>query len=517
MKEINIINNKGCTGCKACVEACDNDAISYMYDKLGFWYPKIKVDSCIKCGKCGRICPELMSDSIRKHVDNSIEQRIYAARTKDKTVLSNSSSGGIFTELSKEIIKGDGVVFGCIWDNSYRRVKYSVARNNEEIKQMCHSKYIQNDTLNIYCNVKEYLDKEVRVLFSGTPCQVSALKGYLRKEYNNLICVDLICHGIGSPYSWSAYLNELESNHRSRVSYVEFRSKKMKWKEVGTYIEFENGEHELKNQKLDQWFVAFNEKGLLLRDSCYDCKYRGNARVGDITIGDFWQIDITSDEEYSDGISAVVINTDKGNSVFERVREKLLVNKKEQYELIQLNDSNQPWRNPVREVFAELLHRVPFSVSMNITDLCLSKLNNSSRKIDTIGFHLFDKWIRNARNGNSVVAFFKDNYYSNVSIYGMGIIGNQLFDELKGTEITVCYGIDKNADNIQNGVLPIIHPNDVKDIELRQIDVIVVTPMDCYYDIEATLFGLIGRFEVDVVSIETVIDYISMKNEHVTK
>ena len=306
-----------CSGCSACASVCPKSCISMVRDKEGFTYPKVNEEICINCGLCEKVCPIITP----KETTGPIKAA-YAALTKSESIRENSSSGGLFYELAMTIIKDGGIVFGACFDKDMRIVHGS-AQSEEELFRLLGSKYAQSDTSDIFPGVKEALNSGRAVLFSGTPCQVAGLHSFLKKPYDNLYCIDLICHGVPSPKIWESYISSKENKACSKLKSVCFRCKDSGWRGYSVKLVFENGYVYKKKAYDDCYFKAFLGD-LATRPSCYDCHFKGENRYSDITLGDFWGIEhVAPDMDGNKGTTLVMIRTEKGNTLLEKVRERI--------------------------------------------------------------------------------------------------------------------------------------------------------------------------------------------------
>lgn len=305
-----------CCGCSACVSVCPSKAISLEEDKEGFLYPKVDRDKCVKCHLCEKTCFYL--SGIESMKSDSDVQYTYAVKAKNDEVRMKSQSGGMFSLLSTQIIKKDGVVYGCILDSDFRAV-HSRAETYIERDLMCGSKYVQSHLLDVYKQVKDDLLKNRCVLFSGTPCQVEGLIKFvskLKKVYrDNLVLVDIVCHGVPSPKIWREYVRAISNEYGSSPRRIVFRDKKYGWHSFVEKIEFDN-----KNYMSDKYGRIFFNHGAI-RKSCFSCKFTNVNRVSDVTIGDCWGIEEKHPELDDDkGISIAIINTRKGKMLFDEIR-----------------------------------------------------------------------------------------------------------------------------------------------------------------------------------------------------
>lgn len=246
--------------------------------------------------------------------------KVYAVKHKDETIRAASRSGGIFTALSDQILNNGGVVYGCVLTENFNAIH--IRADNVEIRnKMRGSKYIQSRLGDTFRNVRADLEGGRDVLFSGTSCQVAGLKSYLGKEYDGLICVDIVCHGVPSPKIWTAYLRWQEQVNNSRVVNVDFRNKKdFGWHDHVETLYFERGKS-VSSGVFRELFYGHT----VLRPCCYECPYKSVMHPGDITIADYWGIEKAAPEfDDNKGVSLVLVNNETGERIFEKVKEKLI-------------------------------------------------------------------------------------------------------------------------------------------------------------------------------------------------
>ena len=247
------------------------------------------------------------------------QPNVYAVQHKNEDVRAESRSGGVFTAISDCVLEKGGVVYGCILDDHFNAV-HTRAENVENRNLMRGSKYIQSKMGDTYKQVeKDLIDGRV-VLFSGTPCQVAGLKHYLREEYNNLLCVDIVCHGVPSLIVWEKYLQWQEKKNKSKVNSADFRNKKdFGWREHIETLSFVNGKKT--NSKV---FTTLFYGHSILRPCCYECPYKSIIHPGDITIADYWGIEKAAPEfDDNKGVSLVLVNNDTGQKCFNLVKERV--------------------------------------------------------------------------------------------------------------------------------------------------------------------------------------------------
>ena len=302
---------KNCTGCAACSAVCAHNAISLCTDKEGFRYPQVDFSLCTECGACASVCPVLNESS------HSKASKIYAVRTTDNSVRMNSSSGGFFSVLASKIIADGGIVYGAAFSPDYKSVKHIGIENPKDICKLRGSKYVQcENSKELFPEIKKELLSNRTVLFSGTPCQVEGIKSYLTKDYNNLITVDMVCHGVPSSSVWRAYISELEKENASAVQSVSFRDKVSGWKKYSFSVDFINGKHFTQIVTENPYMRSF-VRSVTIRKSCYSCPFRRLERVSDFTMADFWGCEkVTPQMNDNTGITLAFVNSEKGEKLF---------------------------------------------------------------------------------------------------------------------------------------------------------------------------------------------------------
>jgi len=313
---IDKIISQQCTGCKMCGDLCPNSAISFKYDNFGFWMPVVDYNKCTECKLCVSRCPSLSENN--EEVVSPV--KCYGLWNKDDEIRWKSTSGGFFTSLAMWHMKNGGYCAGAIYDENIN-VKHILTNKTEDIEALRQSKYVQSDTTNIYKETKNLLQKGEKVLFCGAPCQVAALKAFLNKPYSDLITMDFVCCGISSPFVYDKYKNWLENKYKSTIKRIWFKNKKEGWHSIGTEVQFENGKKYFRVVSRERYMIAFVIDGLDMRDSCSSCKYRKVPHNSDFTVGDFWGIEKLHPElDDNKGITALIINSQKGQDIFHRIK-----------------------------------------------------------------------------------------------------------------------------------------------------------------------------------------------------
>lgn len=294
---IKIEDKSKCCGCSACAERCPVQCIELCDDEQGFTYPHVNESKCVDCGLCEKVCPFLNPSSAR------LPQSTYSAINNDLPTRLASSSGGAFSALADMILRAGGVVFGARFGKNWE-VVHDYCEKIEDLPPFRGSKYVQSLIGDNFIKAERFLKKGRLVLFTGTPCQIAGLRGYLRKDYDNLLAVDVACHGVPSPLIWNEYLQTITT----AAEKISFRDKSHGWRAFHIVID----------DKVDEFFntnlyMRAFLKNLILRPSCYNCKVKCGSSMSDITIADYWGVHKISPEMYDDkGISLVICYSDKG-------------------------------------------------------------------------------------------------------------------------------------------------------------------------------------------------------------
>lgn len=320
MKELWIPKDK-CTACGACQNMCPVDAIEMADDGSGFIYPRV-TDKCISCNQCEEVCNERTMLKCGAFV-----QRIYAARSKNEGIRFESTSGGIFSELANYILKEDGYIVGAAY-NDRNLVEHALIKSDIELATLRKSKYVQSIIGNIYREIKHGLEENRKVLFCGAPCQVAGLKAFLGKDYGNLYTMDFICRGMNSIKAYESWLNELEECQKCKVKNVWFKYKQDGWKDspLCTRIDFEDGSNRILKKDDNLFMRGYLGPNIYIRPSCGDCDFKGEQRLSDITVADFWKNNSELDDDK--GLSMVLINSEKGNELYNCIKDKISYERK---------------------------------------------------------------------------------------------------------------------------------------------------------------------------------------------
>ena len=328
-KAIQLFKNKNqCCGCNACEMVCGKKSITMIEDEYGFRFPQIDTDKCVGCGSCLKVCCINNEAELRK------PETVYAASYKNKDISAKSASGGIFAALAKQVLAKGGIVFGSAYTEQFD-VEVVPIEKIEDLPKLQGSKYVQSSMNSSFLKIKSELQTGRTVLFCGVPCQVEALKRYLGRSYENLLLVDIVCHGVPSNRMLKDYLSFLADKKKMEIQSIQFRTKtkgqnvygEIAYRQVSHTGEIAYRQEPLISYKSSYYKLFLNCQ--TFRDSCYHCKFAGTQRPGDISLCDYWGVE----DEHPDfvkavekeglaGISAVMLNTNVGKDFFERVKQE---------------------------------------------------------------------------------------------------------------------------------------------------------------------------------------------------
>ena len=362
-----------CSGCGGCVSDCKYNALYMKEDEEGFMYPRVREEKCTECGLCIEVCgfkKRQLSRSVKDEKINT-EKEIFIGRNKDAKVVEESRSGGIFTALSDYVLENDGVVYGCVFDENFQAVCIS-ANNTIDRDRMRGSKYVQSILgEEVFAGVKERINNQQLVLFTGTPCQVDAIRRYIGADNEYLITMDVVCHGVVSPAIWKLYKKYMIQRYEGckRILAVDFRNKKkFGWADHIETITMIGNEDKLVEIDSTIYRKVFYEH-YALRPACYVCPYKSQKRQSDITVGDAWGIE-RIDSKYNDnkGCSIILVNTEKGKRLLDKIKDYIDIEKRRMSDVF----------------FQEALH-VSYEVNMK-------KREDFWEKVKNKGICIFDEY-----------------------------------------------------------------------------------------------------------------------------
>lgn len=351
---IHIEDKTKCCGCTACASICPKKCISMKPDEEGFLYPEVDEGLCVRCGLCDRVCPQQVPT-------NAIDENTSATAVQllEDMSLFESASGGFFTAISQYVIQQGGLVCGAKYDEDFN-VKHYLVSTHEECKGFRGSKYVQSELGDVFVRIKEALQEDILVCFSGTPCQVSGLKKYLGQDYDKLITVDLVCAGVPSPKLWRMYLDKQEKSHGgSKVRFANFRNKTYGYQCSTMKLEFENGKVYSKSGRVDP-MMRFFVSGIAKRPSCYECSFKGVKRCSDFTLFDAWHAkELTGKIDNDKGYTSVIVHTSKAEKILEKISNMLISYPIDLQQAVRLDGvmiDGQPKKHGSREVFYNVLN-----------------------------------------------------------------------------------------------------------------------------------------------------------------
>ena len=312
------VDYEHCTACEACAQRCPKQCISMVGGEFDFLYPQVDLNNCIDCHLCEKVCP------IQAERAHPVQQRAYAAVHKDTSILKSSTSGGACSALANVVIMHNGIIYGVEMDNDFV-VHHIRVSSSSDLSKLRGSKYLQSRVGTAFQDAEQDLKNGKQVLFSGTPCQIDGLKHFLGKEYENLVTVDIVCHGVGSQAYFNKFLTTLTAKWPETKGLL-FRSKTFAgWScaSGSVLLNDQNGkEVEKPFYSHENYYYQFFLQGDIYRRSCYTCKYANLDRPGDLTLGDFWGVEkLKLSLNTYDGCSLLICNTEKGRQLLERVND----------------------------------------------------------------------------------------------------------------------------------------------------------------------------------------------------
>ena len=367
-----------CVGCFACMNICPKGAVSIGYNDLDKTIPVIDDSKCINCGLCQSVCPVIQETEFKE------PQKCYAAWTRIDDDKKSCASGGIATALYRTVMEEGGAVFGCAFDDELN-LNIRMAESENDLEIFKGSKYVQSCTDFSYKVVKEQLENDKKVLYVGSPCQIDGLLHYLRKPYDNLYTVDIICHGVPPIKYLQDYLHGLFPD--KKLENIAFRGER----DFELCIDSDNERIYQKHSYLDLYYHGFL-KGMMFRDNCFNCSYAQKNRVSDMTIGDFWELDKSSlEEKYYGNVSVILTNSTKGEELLNMAKEKIHFEKRSIAEALKGNDQlNHPFERPKdRDKFeknynkgiAEALRSTSIGSDVRLSELKNCKVAMAVKKI----------------------------------------------------------------------------------------------------------------------------------------
>ncbi len=325
-----ICDKTKCSGCGACMNICPKDAIKFERDSEGFLYPTIDDKKCINCGACRKICPVFNNKTFDEKV-----VKCFAAKSRNDNIQMKSSSGGIFSHLALSVIHDNGVVYGACMENF--SVKHIRISNEKELDKILGSKYVQSNIEFVFKEILEDLNAGKAVLFSGTPCQIMGLRSFLKNDYDNLYCVSVMCHGVMNDFVLDKRIKSFEDFYDTNITDIKFRSKKNGWEKAS--IEYLSDRINKVYHFNDDPLMFLYLNNYVLRESCYSCSAKGLKGNGaDIILGDYWGVNVVHNDMFdSNGVSCIIIKTDKGRKLFDDISDELIITETKYEDIIKYN------------------------------------------------------------------------------------------------------------------------------------------------------------------------------------
>lgn len=361
---INLTDKTKCCGCTACFNACPREAITMAPDNEGFLYPKIDMYKCVDCGICENICPVLHRE------EHEEDPSGYIVRNRNKDIVEESTSGGAFTAFAKCLLEKGYVVYGTGYDKEMK-VVCKMATTLSELNEMRGSKFVQSTLGSTFQRVKNQLQNGQKVLFTGTPCQISGLISFLKGKPDNLFCIDFVCRGVPSPGLWKNYVDMMEYKYDSKVVGVKFKNKTYGYHATTMKVNFANGKIWYGSGRVDPMMKAF-VKELASRPSCSACAFKGIRRQSDITLFDCYEFSsITNLKDDDLGYTSIFVHSENGRDVFAKVAKDMIVYPVKIDKLIDKNGvmvQNSAKPHPKRQQFYEAASLYPIDVAMNMVD-----------------------------------------------------------------------------------------------------------------------------------------------------
>lgn len=348
------LNDENCTGCYACVNICPKNCIFMKRNTEGFLYPIIDEDNCVNCGLCKSVC------SIDSTSFENKEHKAYACFSKKEDIVKQSSSGGLFYEIASFILENGGYVCGAEYAEDFS-VRHILINEKEDLYKLMKSKYVQSSINKVYLKIKDILYTGKQVLFMGTPCQVKGLKLYLKKDYDNLFCGEVVCHGVPSYKVLKKYTDYISNN--SNIKSIDFRNKEDSWKNYSVKFEFENNEVNMNYEKCLYLLGFINN--LYLRKSCYSCDCKMDKTEADFTLGDFWGVDkLRPDIDNDNGVSLYISHTNKGDVILKELKSEIFCEKIKDKKYIDFNPSiiKCAEKNKERKIFFKNIDKYDFGM-----------------------------------------------------------------------------------------------------------------------------------------------------------
>ena len=493
------LKGKNCTGCEACVEVCAKKCIFMNKSEEGFYYPQIIYEDCVLCGKCSEVCyREIGRDK------NGVKE-VYAAYSKDESIRKESSSGGIFSELSNYILNNQGVVYGAAF-NGNLCVEHIRIDSKDDLYRLRGSKYVQSRMNDSYMKVHRDLEDGRLVLFSGTPCQINGLYRFLNDHPSKLITCSVICHGVPSPYVLSRYIEYQQGRIGKKLKNIQFRNKEIEgWSHFYIKYCYDDFEESF-GMNEDPYFKGFLEN-IYLRKSCYSCCGKWKSDEADIVLGDFWGIENTQikiNTYY--GVSAVIVNSVNGLTLISNIKDKCIFHEADYEDVLRYNPAIEysPNYNSKREIFFKNIKETNDIIS-SITDNLKWKPTKENKYIQLYPVlkKYFDKILRGCSLNNYFITQNKKNIvlYANTELMELCVKDIERYNDVK------FFLSDMNIESLKKKYVSnaVLTKSEVIDkYKKRMIDCIIV----CSLTNENVIINSFLNEGVGLNDIYSIVEYI---------
>lgn len=492
---------KRCSGCMACISVCPVGCICIKTDSRGDFVRIIDKNKCRQCNQCDKICPVTNIGNLR------MPKKAYTAWSKKRNVNRKSASGGVAASIYEYCLQNGIKCIGVKWDKNFK-AKYDFVPNIKAIEKFASSKYVHSCMGGIYEQVLKCLERGEKIVFVGLPCHVAALQNVTAGKNNNLLCVDLVCHGVAAEKFFTEHIDHMLENkiNRSDIVSIDFREEKNPY---GITIKGKmGGVLKRQSREKDEYMLGYC-RGFTYCEECYRCRYARKERCSDLTIKDFCgtRTGILSKQRH--GLSSILVNSSKGELFIEELEEYLNI---VDYSVSKVIAEDTMLRRPPsfnwkRRIFLKLYPILGFDLTVRI--LCFDaffknkiECENMSEKHFVL-FLLMNEWMKTKQEGKHIKEYFEKNQYKSIAIYGLSYVGERLLDELKGCGLEVKYGIDKkiDSDSICMNV-DVYSPEN----ELPEVDIIVVTAVYFFDEIRDKLSE---KVDCPIVSLEDILYEIS--------
>lgn len=339
-----ICSFQDCTGCGLCSAVCPVRCISMRPGQLGHLYPEIDTAVCIDCGACRASCPANASDAC---LGFSLPDKAYAAWADDSGEYLTSASGGAASVLARNYILSGGIVYGCSVcpgeDGQAFDVRHIRVESADGLPGLKGSKYVQSSIRDMLPSLKKDIGAGRQVLFVGTPCQAAAVKRLFRKEPDNLLVVDLVCHGVPSLAMLRKHVSDRLDIDPAEAGNISFRdSSGFRMVISGRDGRILYGSRPLTGLRTEDLYYCLFMDGFSYRESCYRCRYARGERVSDLTLGDFWGLD-KSVRTPGNGVSLILPVTKKGKAAMEILKQGMTLVERSVQEAV---SGNEQLRHP---------------------------------------------------------------------------------------------------------------------------------------------------------------------------